>query len=183
MFRIAAYTAAAVLATATLAYAEKPGPMYAAYVVDAAGKALGTVTFQGVNGGVQVRVDLSDLPRGSHGMHIHEFGSCNTLRDTEGKATPFGAAGGHFDPGGTKSHQGPDGNGHAGDLPMLVVNYAGKGQSTFFVKTLSLSGPNSVVGKSIVIHENPDNYTDTPPNGGSGARIACGEIGALRSTL
>jgi Cu-Zn family superoxide dismutase len=174
---------AALAATFSVAVAEKPGPTYAAYVVDTSGKALGTVTFMGVNGGTQIRVDLSGLPPGRHGMHIHEFGSCNPLRDTEGKVTPFGAAGGHFDPMNTKTHLGPDANGHAGDLPMLEVNYAGIGQSTFFIKSLSVAGPNSIVGKSIVIHANPDNYTDTPPNGGSGGRIACGEIGALRTTM
>jgi Cu-Zn family superoxide dismutase len=171
---------AALLATASVAAADKPPLTYAAYVVDPAGKALGTVFFLSVDGGTQVRVNLSGLPPGQHGMHIHEFGSCNPLRDTEGKVTPFGAAGGHFDPMDTKSHMGPDAGGHAGDLPMLEVNYVGSGQSTFFIKSLSLTGPNSIVGKSIVIHANPDNYTNDPPNGGSGGRIACGEIGAQR---
>ena len=31
-----------------------------------------------------------------------------------------------------------------------------------------------LVGKPLVIHANRDNLTDTPPNGGSGRRIACG---------
>jgi Cu-Zn family superoxide dismutase len=173
----------AVAVTGTVALADKTAPTYAAYVVDPAGKALGTITMLSVGSGTQFRVDLSGLPQGQHGMHIHEFGSCNPLRDTAGKVTAFGAAGGHFDPAGTNAHKGPDGGGHAGDLPNLVVNYAGVGQMTFYDGNVSLTGPNSIVGKSIVIHANPDNYTDTPPNGGSGARIACGEIGALRATL
>jgi superoxide dismutase, Cu-Zn family len=32
-------------------------------------------------------------------------------------------------------------------------------------------------GRSLIIHANPDNYSDQPePLGGSGARIACGVI-------
>jgi Cu-Zn family superoxide dismutase len=173
----------AVAASGTVALADKAAPTYAAYVIDTTGKSLGTITLLGVGNGVQFRVDVSGLPEGQHGMHVHEFGSCNALRDTAGKATPFGAAGAHFDPMSTNSHKGPDGGGHAGDLPNLIVNYAGIGQMTFFDSNLTLTGPNSIVGKSIVIHANPDNYTDTPPNGGSGGRIACGEIGALRPAM
>ncbi len=156
---------------------------YAAYVYDAAGKPLGQVTFVGVDtGGVLVRVDVTGLPPGLHGMHIHEIGSCNPLRDTTGKVTPFGAAGGHFDPQGSGHHLGPNGPGHAGDFPNLNVNEAGHGRTTFFTDRLSvLDGPTDIVGRALVIHANEDNYTDTPPNGGSGTRIACGEIGPLRA--
>ena len=31
-------------------------------------------------------------------------------------------------------------------------------------------------GHSVMIHEGGDNYTDNPPLGGGGARIACGVI-------
>jgi Cu-Zn family superoxide dismutase len=115
-------------------------------------------------------------------MHIHEIGSCNPLVDTTGKSTPFGAAGGHFDPQSTGHHLGPNGSGHAGDLPNLEADDAGHAVTTFYDDRLSvLSGPTDIVGRAIVIHANEDNYTDTPTNGGSGARVACGEIGALRS--
>jgi len=157
-------------------------PTFAAYVVDPTGKALGQVTFVGVDtGGVEILVDLSGLPPGMHGMHIHEYGSCNQMRDTTGAITAFGAAGGHFDPQGTGHHMGPEGAGHAGDLPMLNVNVNGYGASRYYSNRLSVvSGPTNIVGRSIVIHALPDNYTDTPPNGGSDGRIACGEIGPLR---
>jgi Cu-Zn family superoxide dismutase len=32
-------------------------------------------------------------------------------------------------------------------------------------------------GKALVIHAGGDTYSDTPPLGGGGARIACGVIG------
>jgi len=138
-------------------------------------------TFVGVDNGTQITVDVTNLPPGMHGIHIHEFGSCNALRDTAGAVTPFGSAGNHFDPAATKMHKGPDGGGHAGDLPMLHVDVNGNGRLAFFNSAVMTSGPNTIVGRSIVIHANPDNYTDTPPGGGSGGRIACGEIGAPTS--
>ena len=159
-------------------------PTFAAYIYDAAGKQLGQAWFVGVDNGVQVRIDVTGLPPGAHGMHIHEVGSCNPLRDMQGKATPFGAAGGHFDPQGSAHHLGPYGAGHAGDLPNLLVSQAGHARTTFFDDRLSVqAGPTNVVGRAIVIHANEDNYTDTPPLGGSGPRIACGEIGPLRVSL
>jgi Cu-Zn family superoxide dismutase len=160
-----------------------PPPAFAAYIVDPAGKPLGTATFIGVDtGGVEIHVDVTGLTQGYHGMHIHENGSCNPLLDMTGKVTPFGAAGPHFDPQGAGHHLGPDGAGHAGDLPNINADQAGHAVTTFYDDRFSVkNGPTNIVGRSIVIHANQDNYTDDPPNGGSGARVACGEIGALRS--
>ncbi|MBV8152559.1 MAG: superoxide dismutase family protein [Candidatus Eremiobacteraeota bacterium] len=154
-------------------------PSYVANIIDTTGRQVGIARFFPVaGGGTQIDVHVSGLPPGNHGLHIHEFGSCNALRDTSGTATPFGAAGGHFDPEHTGHHLGPEGGGHAGDLPMLTVDVGGTGGLAYYAPHLYTSGPNSIVGRSIVIHANPDNYTDTPPNGGSAGRIACGEIGA-----
>ena len=158
-------------------------PTYAAYIVDSAGKEVGTATFVAIDtGGVQVRVDTVGLAPGKHGMHIHETGSCNALVDTTGKSTPFGAAGDHFDPQGTTHHAGPTGVGHAGDLPNITASDTGHARTTFFTDRLSLRpGPTSILGRAIMIHAKEDNYTDEPVNGGSGGRVECGEIGPLRS--
>src|SRR5580704_2697872 len=184
MLRTAAVTGCALLACTIAAPRSAPAATmtYAAYIYDTAGKQLGQATFVGVDtGGVLIRIDVSGLPPGKHGMHIHEVGSCNPLRDTAGVATPFGAAGGHFDPQSSGHHMGPSGAGHAGDLPNLIVSDNGHVRTTFFSDRLSVSdGPTDIVGRAIVIHANEDNYTDTPTNGGSGGRIACGEIGPLR---
>jgi Cu-Zn family superoxide dismutase len=160
-----------------------PPPTYGAYIIDTTGKEVGSATFIGVDtGGVEIHVDVSGLTPGLHGMHIHANGSCNALRDTTGKVTPFGAAGPHFDPQGAEHHLGPSGAGHAGDLPNIEADLAGHAVTTFYVDRLSVAqGPTNIVGRAIVIHANEDNYTDVPPNGGSGARVECGEIGALRS--
>ncbi len=185
MLKTAALAACALLvaAVATPRPANSAIPTFAAYIYDTTGKQIGQATFIGVDiGGVQVRVEVSGLPAGNHGMHIHEYGSCNPLRNTAGVSTPFGAAGSHFDPQGTGHHLGPNGTGHAGDFPNLNVDLRGNVHTTFFTDRLSvLSGPTNIVGRSLMIHANEDNYTDTPPLGGSGPRIACGEIGPLRA--
>jgi len=185
MFKTAAFAACALLvaAVAVPRPAMSAIPTFAAYIYDTTGKQVGQATFIGIDtGGVQVRVEVSGLPPGKHGMHIHEVGACNPVRNTAGVVTPFAAAGGHFDPQGTGHHLGPNGSGHAGDFPNLNVDRAGNAHTTFFTDRLSvLSGPTNIVGRSIMIHANEDNYTDTPPLGGSGPRIACGEIGPLRA--
>src|SRR5262245_18640187 len=49
----------------------------------------GTVTFVDGKEGLTVTVNVKGVPPGSHGFHIHEFGSCDDL----GKA-----AGSHYNP-------------------------------------------------------------------------------------
>lgn len=159
-------------------------PTFEAPIFTAANKPVGIARFVAVQGGgteVVVHIDQPGLlAPGQHALVIHEVGSCNGLRDTQGNNTPFGAAGGHFDPAGTKHHLGPTGTGHAGDLPMLTIDSAGTGGLAYYAPNLQVSGPNTIVGRSIIIHAAPDTYTDTPADGGGGARIACGEIGAKR---
>src|SRR5436190_663283 len=74
---------------------------------------------------VQIVVNVTGLPAGMHGMHIHTVGKC------DGTTTPpFTSAGGHFDPG-------PFGNPdadlnhpfHSGDLPAINAA-AGGGASS-----------------------------------------------------
>ena len=109
-----------------------------------------------------------------HGIHIHEGGACGPT-EKDGQKVPAGAAGGHFDPAKTASHKGPEGAGHAGDLPNLQVLADGSGILMTSTNRLTMD---QLVGKTVILHANPDNYTDQPANGGSGARIACGVIKA-----
>ena len=144
------------------------------------GAATGTATFNATCNGVQVKVNVSGLAPGMHGMHIHENANCNNTTDASGNPVVFGGAGGHYDPGASHKHNTPDvtnAQGHGGDLPMISVGADGTGSASFFSSRISLSGDNSVLGRSIIIHAAPDDYK-TDPAGNSGARERCGIIAA-----
>jgi Cu-Zn family superoxide dismutase len=137
------------------------------------GASMGFVTIGAAPpGGVVLTPNLRGLPPGSHGFHVHEFANCGP-REKDGKMTPGDLAGEHFDPKKTHHHGGPRGDGHMGDLPALEV--AGDGTATKAVTAERLT-LKDLKNKSLVIHQGGDNGTDTPPNGGGGARIACGVI-------
>ena len=134
---------------------------------------LGRVTFTDTDKGLEIKTDLIGLPPGQHGFHVHEKPDCSpTMKD--GKPMVAMAAGGHYDPAGTKKHLGPEGGGHLGDLPMLTVGADGTAKVTLLVKGLKAA---DFANRSLMIHAGGDNYSDTPaPLGGGGARLACGII-------
>lgn len=137
------------------------------------GAPVGTITLKQTKKGVEFVVALSKLPPGEHGFHIHEKGMCEP-GEKEGKKAAGLAAGGHWDPDATKAHKGPGGGGHKGDLPKLTVPANGKLKTKLTVEGLTLA---DLGGKSLMIHADGDNYSDTPkPLGGGGARIVCGVI-------
>lgn len=138
------------------------------------GQSIGEVTITQTEKGLEFTPDLKALPPGEHGFHIHANGSCQpAIKD--GKASPAESAGGHFDPRKTGKHAGPDGEGHLGDLPVLVVNNEGK--AIIPVTATRLKSLNDVKDKALMIHVGGDNMSDQPkPLGGGGARYACGVI-------
>lgn len=152
---------------------------------------LGTAKFTQGNGKVDVLVQVNGVsvagsePEASadgsgnyypHGIHIHEGDSCGPA-EKEGKTVAGGAAGGHLDPAKTGAHKGPEGDGHAGDLPNIKILSDGSGILMTSTARLTMD---QLKGRTVVLHANRDNYTDTPPVGGSGARIACGVIQARK---
>lgn len=138
------------------------------------GQSVGTVKISETDNGLEFAPDLNGLPPGDHGFHIHANGSCEPAMK-EGKMVAAEAAGGHFDPQKTGKHAGPDGEGHLGDLPVLLVNNDGKATDPVTaprIKTLK-----EVKGKALMIHIGGDNMADHPkPLGGGGGRYACGVI-------
>lgn len=136
------------------------------------GEKIGTLTFKETKEGLTVHPELKGLTPGEHGFHLHENPSCDSA-EKDGKWVAADAAGNHFDPEHTSKHLGPNGKGHLGDLPKLVVNKNGKAEVKGAASRLKLS---DLDGRSIVIHEHGDNYSDNPTLGGGGARIACGVI-------
>src|SRR5438046_10164463 len=128
----------------------------------------GTVTFTKVGDEVQVVADVQNLKPGKHGIHIHEKGDCS--------APDAMSAGAHFNPT-HQHHDGPTGTErHAGDFGNIEADASGKAHLDWKGK-LSLTGTDSIIGKSIVVHEKEDDLK-TDPSGNSGARIACSVINA-----
>jgi len=134
-------------------------------------KAFGEATFEQVGDKVRVVVFVQGLKPGQeHGLHIHEVGDCSS---GDGMSTK-----GHFNPFG-KPH-GPQGSAerHAGDLPALKANKAGRANVQVDLDIITLApGPASIIGRGLIVHADPDDYK-TQPTGNAGARIACGVIKA-----
>lgn len=133
---------------------------------------MGYVIFTPAVRGTNVCVNVQGLPPyqpaiededpiGPHGFHIHENGNCSVGEIDN----PFQAAGGHWNP-----TQQPHGN-HAGDFPVLFSNN-GIAKMCFFTDKFKVY---DAIGKSIIIHKNPDDYRSQPA-GDAGKRLACGII-------
>ena len=131
----------------------------------------GTIKFEKTNDGVKVIADVKGLTPGKHGFHVHQYGDCG---GPAGKT-----AGGHFNPE-DKKHGAPDDmERHVGDLGNLVADSSGVASMTFTDSKLTLNGPNSIIGRSIIIHAGEDDLT-SQPTGAAGARVACGVIGVAK---
>jgi len=143
--------------------------------IDAKGAvaSIGTVALADSPNGLVISPSLSGLKAGDHGFHVHQNPSCGPAKK-DGKMGAGLAAGGHYDPKGAKKHTGPGGHGHLGDLPVLKVGADGKAGGKLTVANLKVA---DIKGRSLMIHENGDNYSDQPKAlGGGGGRVACGLI-------
>ncbi|WP_048308799.1 superoxide dismutase family protein [Halomonas sp. PR-M31] len=137
---------------------------------DGVGDSIGTVQVEDTDHGLLLTPDLSDLEEGMHGFHVHQNASCEP-GEKDGEMTAAVAAGGHFDPEDTGTHQGPYGEGHLGDLPVLMVGEDGNAITPVLAPRLEVS---DLQGHAVMVHEGGDNYSDEPHLGGGGARVACG---------
>jgi Cu-Zn family superoxide dismutase len=158
----------AVLLTACQTTPDEPLMASAGLQPTKGNKTFGEATFEEAGDRVRVVIFVQGLKPGQeHGLHIHEGADCSG--DAMG-------AGGHFNPQG-KPHGLPGGrDSHAGDLPALKANKAGRANINIELDTISLKpGPTNIIGRSVVVHAAPDDYT-TQPTGNSGARMACGVI-------
>ena len=159
-------------------------------IMNQAGQEVGTAQFAESADTVTVTVEVSNLPPGDHGIHVHETGICDPFGEEQ-----FEAAGDHFNPTDT-DHGGPPDmttaalgatpegtpeplTGHAGDLGNITVGSDGTGSLVVTTDRFTLS-PGDVSlfdqdGSAIIIHANADDLT-TDPGGNSGPRSACGVI-------
>ena len=133
---------------------------------------VGTIRFFDGPKGLQIQPRLNGLPPGPHGFHIHENRSCAAKANPQGVMTPGLGAGGHYDPSKSGKHLGHTGDGHLGDLPVLIVAADGSAREMLTAPRLKVA---DTKGRSVIIHAGGDNYSDQPAAlGGGGARIACG---------
>lgn len=121
---------------------------------------------------------IKGLQPGLHGFHIHTYGDLTNGCDS---------AGPHFN---------PLNQDHGGlNTPVRHVGDFGNLESTginvdltfnFMVPNLNLIGPYSIIGRSVIVHADPDdlgltNHPLSKTTGNSGARIVCGVIGLAAS--
>lgn len=127
----------------------------------------GEVRFYQLQSGVLVVAEVMGLPVSEKpcgdrifAFHIHDGSECS------GNAQdPFADSGMHYNPQDCLHPY------HAGDMPPLFGN-DGTAFSAFVTNRFSVQ---EVVGKTVIIHDKPDDFT-TQPSGNAGTKIACGKI-------
>ena len=133
---------------------------------DVAGTVTLTQRWPGAN--VVLSGTISNIPDGDHALHVHTYG--NVL-------SPTGTgAGGHWNPDGTAHGCFPSTTRHAGDIG--TITFSGSSYTfpaEFSRDLLELSGPKSIIGRSLVLHAAGDSCTGA--SGDAGARLAQCTIG------
>ena len=130
----------------------------------------GTVRFvPNGDGSVRVIGTVQGLSANTeHGFHIHDKGDCSSGDGL--------SAGGHFNPTQQKHGKFDQAAHHTGDLPSLRSDAAGNARIDYVSRSIALDGgATSVVGRGLIVHKDPDDYT-SQPTGNSGARLACAVI-------
>ncbi|KAH7421520.1 hypothetical protein KP509_13G061600 [Ceratopteris richardii] len=149
-------------------------PVKAVAVLSGSAGVSGVVHFsEDDSGSTLVTGKLSGLKPGLHGFHVHALG------DTTNGCM---STGGHFNPNG-KEHGAPeDENRHAGDLGNVIVGEDGCVEINITDSQIPLTGSNSIVGRAVVVHADPDDlgkggHELSKTTGNAGGRLACGVIG------
>lgn len=107
-------------------------------------------------------------PNAEHGFHIHEKGDCSS---GDGMS-----AGGHFNPTAAPHGKHAMAMHHTGDLPSLKADANGVARFSFESSSITVgSGITDIVGKGLIVHRDPDDYT-TQPTGNAGPRLACAVV-------
>lgn len=136
---------------------------------DGSGQEVGTARLRQVGKRIKVSLQATKLAAGTHGVHIHTVGKCD--------APDFATAGSHWNPTGRQHGKDNPAGMHKGDLPNIVIGSNGRGSLAFTVEGAVLGDLLDANGAALVVHAAADDY-HTDPSGSSGARIACGVLGA-----
>ena len=160
--------AAALLTTCQSMHSD--GPKASATLEPTKGSTVrGTATFTQHGDKVRVSANITGLkPNGEFGFHIHEAGDCSSGDGMSAK--------GHFNPQGKMHGQAGMAEHHGGDLPSIRSDASGNATLSADVDVVTVApGPNSLVGRGLIVHAQPDDFK-TQPTGNAGARSACAVI-------
>jgi superoxide dismutase, Cu-Zn family len=164
-----AETAPAATAEATLS-GQPAAPAASNNAATPANAPNGTLQLAATSNGVQITGTVTGLtPNSEHGFHVHQAGDCSSA--------DFKSAGDHFNPM-SVPHGAPTADPHhLGDIPNLKADEQGSATVNAAIAgaTLRDGGMHDLVGKAVIVHAKPDDYT-TQPSGNSGDRIACGVV-------
>ncbi|XP_055337551.1 superoxide dismutase [Cu-Zn]-like [Paramacrobiotus metropolitanus] len=148
----------------------------------------------GVWGTIHLEQDISQ-PNGQPSSPVHIYGDINGLKSTGVHAFhihKFGditngcqSAGDHWNPRAHEHGAPEDVVRHDGDLGNINADRSGKAQIDLRDNILTLVGPQSIIGRSVVVHEKADDLgrggtADSKKTGSAGGRLACGVIGWLK---
>jgi len=138
---------------------------------------LGTILFKQTAGGPTfIAGRITGLEPGEHGFHIHQFGDMSEGCESMGP---------HYNPEGV-DHGDLD-QGHVGDLGNITADDSGTATVKIVAERVDLTGEQSVVGRGIVVHADPDDLgqggdAESLKTGNAGDRLACGVI-TLKETV
>lgn len=175
----AALTSGAVVALSTLGVSaqgpaampmEAPSKAVAVFIPTKGSSVAGKIMFTKVEKGTRVQAELTGVPAGKHGFHIHEFGDASS---PDGKA-----AGSHYDPKMVKKHGDPGKSDvrHLGDLGNIEAKDDGKATYDLVYPDLPID---VIVGHGVIVHEKEDDFGQ--PVGNAGGRLAVGVIGVAKA--
>jgi Cu-Zn family superoxide dismutase len=158
-------------------------------------KVSGTIRFIHSEDGIEVRANLKGLSKGAYSFQVHMYGDCsapdassagetfnltttgasgasdqsaNETTTGSGTSSSGGTATGGTTSGGTTSTT-------PGDLGTMTPKADGTVAYTTKIPQASLQGSHTLVGRSVVIHQNASTTTRTTTT--PGKRLACGVIG------
>ena len=125
----------------------------------------GTARFVDRGGVTQVLIVVNNGPPGPYSVAIHERGNCSS-------PNAFSAGNPWAPPGWPVPARSM--------FPSIVLNSNGTGDMTVRLRALALTGPDSLQGRSVLVHAGPAVGGDLEP-GVPNNVVLCGVIGPVRS--
>jgi len=138
----------------------------------------GSVVAEATEEGTVLRAEITKLPPGKHGFHIHKAGDlrgegCKGACEHWHKGPGKGVHGGRPRPGAVR---------HTGDLGNIELKHGSAvARYTYFLEGVK---PSELLGRAMIIHEDEDDlgrgqHEDSKVTGHSGARIGCAIFGRI----